>query len=408
MKVLHVVGGMDPKMGGVCQAVRTIIKGLNEIGIHNEVVSLDDDHQPFLKDDNFSNHLLGAGKGPWLYNTMLIPWLTVNLPDYNCVIVHGLWQFPGYAVRKAMADLKTDNKTKTRLKLLPKVFVMPHGMLDPYFQQAKGRALKALRNLLYWKLVERKLINTATGIIFTCEAERQLAQQPFTPYKPKATMVVTLAVEEPPAYTIVLKNAFLKKCPGIINESYLLFLGRIHNKKGVDLLIDAYNTVLNEQFSNSAKLPKLVIAGPGLDSQFGKQIQQMMKEMPELKDFIFFPGMLTNDAKWGAIYGCEAFILPSHQENFGIAVVEAMACKKPVLISNQINIWKEINDASAGLIADDDFNGTHSLIENWINLSSHQKTTMAINARSCFKKFFLTNVAAQQLKKALTQETRTE
>lgn len=60
--------------------------------------------------------------------------------------------------------------------------------------------------------------------------------------------------------------------------------------------------------------------------------------------------MLTGNAKWGAIYNCEIFILPSHQENFGIAIAEAMGCRKPVLISKHVNIWNEIYNSSSGLI----------------------------------------------------------
>jgi glycosyltransferase involved in cell wall biosynthesis len=76
--------------------------------------------------------------------------------------------------------------------------------------------------------------------------------------------------------------------------------------------------------------------------------------------------MLTGDAKWGALYGCDAFILPSHQENFGIAVVEALACGKPVLISNKVNIWREIEKDRAGTVRDDTVSGTKRLLDYWL------------------------------------------
>ena len=94
-----------------------------------------------------------------------------------------------------------------------------------------------------------------------------------------------------------------------------------------------------------------MIAGPGLDTAFGREMRQLAESLcPQPSTLtpqpaVFFPDMLTGDAKWGALYGCEAFVLPSHQENFGIAVVEALACGKPVLISNQVNIWREIEAA---------------------------------------------------------------
>lgn len=63
--------------------------------------------------------------------------------------------------------------------------------------------------------------------------------------------------------------------------------------------------------------------------------------------------MLQGDVKWGAVHGCEEFVLPSRQENFAIAVVEALACGKPVLISDQVNIWREIAEDGAGLVGGD-------------------------------------------------------
>jgi hypothetical protein len=77
--------------------------------------------------------------------------------------------------------------------------------------------------------------------------------------------------------------------------------------------------------------------------------------------------MLSGAAKWGALYGCEAFVLPSHQENFGIAVVEALACGKPVLISDQVNIWREIVEDGAGLVEGDTEEGVEKLLRNFLS-----------------------------------------
>jgi glycosyltransferase involved in cell wall biosynthesis len=113
----------------------------------------------------------------------------------------------------------------------------------------------------------------------------------------------------------------------------LLYLGRIHPKKGVDDLLKAFRRTRKEM----PNVPDLVIAGPGLESKFGKAMWKLAGNDP-----VYFPGMLEGPAKWGAFQGCEAFVLPSHQENFGIAVVEAMACKRAVLITNKVNIHREV------------------------------------------------------------------
>jgi len=119
---------------------------------------------------------------------------------------------------------------------------------------------------------------------------------------------------------------------------------------------------------------------------------------------VYFPGMLTGAAKWGAFYGCEAFVLPSHQENFGIAVVEALTCNKPVLISNQVNIWREIHDGGAAVVADDTNDGTYSMLYNWSRLSSEDKEKMGNHARNCYERHFEVSAVVNRFHQILTHQ----
>jgi glycosyltransferase involved in cell wall biosynthesis len=396
-------------MGGVCQAVRTIIAGLTELEVQNEVVSLDPADAPFLQKDEFAVHALGPGKGPWGYNPHLVPWLVEHLPRFDAVVVHGLWLFYGHAVRRAQRQLQAQ---ATAGQALPRVFVMPHGMLDPYFQRAAGRKLKAIRNTLYWKLLEQQLLNNADALLFTCEEERRLAAQPFRPYHPKRTLVVGLGVEEPPQRRTAMQQALLAKCPQVATEPYLLFLSRIHEKKGVELMLHAYAaasqavpaTAPNTAGPPAPRLPKLLVAGPGLDTAYGQRMQAIVASSPALREAVVFPGMLTGDAKWGAFYGCEAFVLPSHQENFGIAVVEALACGKPVLISNQVNIWREIEAAGGGFVRDDTPAGTLALLTHWQQLTAAAATDFQRQARTTFELEFAVRPAAERFLQAISAE----
>jgi len=412
-KILHVISVMNPKLGGVCQAVRTMSAGLAEEGIHNEVVCLDDPAEPFLSNEPLLIHALGPAKGPWQYGAKLTPWLVDNVDRFDLVILHGLWLHHGYALRKA---LRTSRRRSTR-QPAPKVYVMPHGMLDPYFQQTSGRKLKAIRNWLYWQLIERKIVAEADGLLFTCEEERQLAGESFRPYRPKAEVVAGLGVEEPPVYTPAMREAFLEECPQLRGVPYFLFLGRIHPKKGVDVLIRAYQQARQTCLTTEAEvypgeamnlgsdgletMPKLVIAGPGLDTPYGRDVQQSVHDDEDVKSAVYFPGMLGGEAKWGAFYGCEAFVLPSHQENFGIAVAEALACGKPVLISNQVNIWREIEQTGGGLIAANSVEGTQQLLEQWLNLPAEAKRTMGEKALETFQTNFAVAPITRRLLKTV-------
>jgi len=397
---------MDPTQGGLCQALRGIIAGLKDHDVHNEVVSLDNTGNHFFAADDFTVHALGKGKGPWSYNKRLLSWFLANLPYFDVVIIHGLWRYPGYALRKALNKMKKD----TTGRLLPKLLIMPHGMLDPYFQKAKSRRLKAVRNAIYWKLVESELFHIADGLLFTCKAEASLASTTFTPYYPIREFIVGLGVDAPPAYSDRMKTAFYERCGRSFDGApYLLFLSRIDEKKGVDLLIKAYADRLKDaedKDSTSRDLPKLVIAGPGLDSPYGRKIQRLAAKDNLLERSIIFPGMLLDDAKWGAFYGCEAFVLPSHQENFGIAVVEALACGRPVLIADQVNIWREIESAGAGYVSPNTLEGATRLLSSWEQTDATQRQTLSRNAKAVYKKAFSPQLATHRLLYAISETLR--
>jgi glycosyltransferase involved in cell wall biosynthesis len=102
----------------------------------------------------------------------------------------------------------------------------------------------------------------------------------------------------------------------------------------------------------------------------------------------------------------EVFVLPSHQENFGIVVAEALACGTPVLISNKVNIWREVQQDGAGIVANDDLDGIRSLLRAWIGLSRERKSLMSESARKCFKQRFEIRQSADSLIRVLSGVVR--
>jgi len=128
-----------------------------------------------------------------------------------------------------------------------------------------------------------------------------------------------------------------------------------------------------------------------------------------IADRITWPGMLSGDLKWGAFQSADAFILPSHQENFGIAAVEALGCGVPVLISNQVNIWREIREDGVGLIENDDQSGADHLIRRWLNLSDPEREQMRAAAIPSFNSRFEIHRAARSMVEEIcaTMETPT-
>lgn len=372
---------MNPSNGGPCQGIRNSVPQLAKMGVDTDVLCMDDPDSDFIKHDDFKIIPIGASKTSWAYHAGLKSWLNQHLAEYDAVVVHGIWQYHDYATNNVMKHLKAKGTPN-----LPKLFVMPHGMLDPYFQKAEGRKLKAIRNYIYWKLIEADVIENADGLLFTCNEEMRLAAQSFTPYKPKKTINVTYGIGSPPSFSDQFKTSFENICPQSKDRAYLLFLSRVHEKKGVDILLDAYQSAYSSHDENS--LPLLVIAGPGMESEFGKSLKQKVENDGFLERNVQFVGMLRGDEKWGAMYGAEAFVLPSHQENFGIAVAEALACSLPVLISDKVNIHFEIAGANAGIIENDDRNGVEKMLKNWINTGSEERNAMGERAKELYEKSF--------------------
>ncbi|WP_282116700.1 glycosyltransferase [Cellulophaga baltica] len=380
---------MNPTGGGPCQGIRNAIPELQTLGVINEVVCLDEPDSDYLGKDPFVISAIGASKTPWNYNKELIPWLLNNFHRFDVVLVHGLWLYHTYATRKAIEKYRKTNTVS------PKVYVMPHGMLDPYFQKAKDRKLKALRNEVYWKLFENKVINKVDGVLFTCEEELLLARTTFPNYKPKSEINVGYGIQAPPPYLDSMREVLKDKVPLWNGKPFLIFLSRIHIKKGVELLIKAY-LKLEKELDN---LPQLIIAGPGLEEEYGKE----QLKLASISSNILFPGMLSGDAKWGAFYESEAFILPSHQENFGIAVVEALACSKPVLISNKVNIWREIEKDKGGIVKSDNEEETYNMLKEWLNYGASEKESISQNAFTAYQNNFTIKQAAKQFIKGINK-----
>jgi glycosyltransferase involved in cell wall biosynthesis len=170
----------------------------------------------------------------------------------------------------------------------------------------------------------------------------------------------------------------------------VLFLGRLHKKKGCDLLLQAFapTAVLDPRLH-------LVVAGPdedGLRDGFQKFVNER-----RIQDRITFTGELRSSAKWGAFRAAEAFALTSHGESYGNAVVEAMACGLPVLISDKVNISEEIASDRAGLIDSDTVEGSIRLLQRWAALSERERQTFGANARNCYETRYEINAFAKRL-----------
>ncbi|ABW25434.1 glycosyltransferase [Acaryochloris marina] len=380
MKILNVISSINPAGGGPIENLKQSGRCLEELGHSVEVASLDAPTQ-YVKDFPLKLHALGPSYTSYRYSKHLVPWLKLNAHLYDCIIVRGIWQYSGFGVWRALKWLEQNQKTT------PPYFVFTHGMLDPWFKHAYP--LKHLKKWLYWPWAEYRILRDAKAVFFTSETEKILARQSFELYQCNE-IVVNYGTASPPEDAYRQIQYYLERFPELRSKRIVLFLSRIHPKKGCDILIKAFS-----QIAQTDPNLHLVIAGPD-QTGWQSNLQSLAKQLG-IEQNITWTGMLQGDLKWGAFRTAEVFILPSHQENFGIVVAEALACRLPVLISNKVNIWREIVADQAGFVEEDTFEGTVKLFKRWIELLSSQQDLMSINAENCFTKRFQVNRAALNL-----------
>jgi glycosyltransferase involved in cell wall biosynthesis len=378
-RILHAIRSVKAAGGGPIEAVKQTMAAHRQHGHQSEVLTLDSPTDPAVKELPVCCHGLGPSLTGYSYTSRLVPWLRANRERFDAVVVHGIWQYHAFGVWRTLAGTSTP------------YFVFPHGMLDPWFKRTYP--LKHAKKWLYWPWADYRVLRDARGVLFTCEEERSLARESFWLYRCRE-FVVGLGTAEPTGDPAVQQQTFLNRFPQLKGKRCLLFLGRVHIKKGPELLLRAFADVMARR-PDAEREVRLVMAGPN-DHAYGQEMFQLAEALG-LSDRIVWTGMLTGDAKWGAFRAADAFVLPSHQENFGIAVVEALACGVPVLISNQVNIWRTIQDAAAGLVGSDDIAGTVQMLETWLGAPLAEWDLMRVRARACFEQSFRIDRTAENL-----------
>lgn len=383
MRILRSIHSLNPAVGGPRESVIQSSLVLTARGHEVEVVCLDSPDRTWLREFPVEVHALGPGLGSYGYTSRFVPWLKKHRDRYDAVIVQGVWQYNSFGVWRGL-----------RGTAIP-YFVFLHGMLDPWFQRTYP--MKHWKKVLYWELAERRVLRNASAVLFTSAEEQLLAGESFS-LNGCNQKVVGYGTAAPSVDLETAKAEFLNAFPQLKHKRFLLFLGRLHEKKGCEILIQALASIGRAATTEF----QLVMAGPTQDQDYFNRLQQLVAQSG-LDGRVIFPGMLNGAMKWGAFAAADAFVLPSHQENFGIAVVESLAAGLPVLISNRVNIWREIEQDGAGYVESDDFSGTVRLLDRWIAAPESVRAGMRANARRCFERRFEIHKAVDSLLEVLNE-----
>jgi glycosyltransferase involved in cell wall biosynthesis len=314
-----------------------------------------------LHGQSFPVHALGPTQGHYGRTPRLQAWLEQNVARFDGVVIHGMWQYHSYGSYLVV---------RSRLPYV----VFPHGMLDPYFKHAFP--LKHVKKQVYWLAREYRVLRDARAVCFTTPIERDAAVDTMWPRRWNP-VVVSFGTSLPAGDPAAQREMFLGRYPLLRGRRFFLFLSRIHRKKGCELLLEAFARA-------AAAHPDLdlVMAGPdegGLRPQLEAQAKGLRIERR-----VHWIGMVEGDLKWGAFRSADAFVLPSHHENFGVAVVEALACGLPVLISDKVNIWPDIAQDAAGIVNSDTAEGTYQSMARLLAMSAEERQRMVSNGLDCF------------------------
>ena len=308
------------------------------------------------------------------YSPHFVPWLKTNIHRFDAVVLNGLWNFSALGSWLALRDSRKP------------YFVYTHGMLDPWFRRAYP--VKHFAKQLFWLFSEGRLLAGSRAVLFTTEEERLLARNAFLPYRCKEA-VVGYGIPCPPADTSEARNSFQLRCPSLGGRPFLLFLGRLHPKKGCDLLIRALGRI-------GASFPyDVVFAGPD-DVGWKSELILLSKQLG-ISERIHWSGMLVGPEKWGALYSSQALILPSHQENFGIVVAEALGCEREVLITKRVNVWHEVLSSDAGLVFEDTQSDIEFALDKYRSQSEHETNRRRTDARRLFLRSFEIQASTNRL-----------
>ena len=315
MRILQVIPSVAERSGGPATAIVPMCRALMQQGIEVLLLSTTDG----LSEVNVNEYKgvpaiffppqLGAS---FKYSRPLASWLSSNIRNFDLAHIHAVFNHSSIAAARAC-----------RKAGVPYI-IRPLGTLDPW-----SMTQKSVRKRLFWKISGKAMLREAAAVHYTSDVEKLSTEGHLGLNHGK---VVALGIDT---------NTTNGQAPG---EPYVLVLSRLHPKKGLDVLIDAFLSLIEN--GNLADW-RLIIAGDGPPDYVSK-LKAAASSRP---DRIVFTGWLDDDRKHAVLGGASLLALPSTQENFGLCVMEALSHSVPVLVSPNVNLAAEIVSAKAGWIA---------------------------------------------------------
>jgi len=333
LRVLHVIPSLSPTHGGPSVALPLMVRSLVSQGVTVDVATTDDDgpgrriNVPLnkrLEQDGYGLFFLRKQTEFYKVSLPFSHWMAAHVAEYDLVHVHALFSYTGNCAAR-----------HARRRGVPYV-VRPLGVLNRWGMENRRRLLKSLS----FHFVEKPILRHAAAMHYTSDAEQREAEQAGAT-APAA--VIPLGIDLSEFERLPGPYLFLQRCPQAQSRMLVLFLSRLDFKKGLDLLLPAFAKVIR-------KYPRamLVIAGNG-NIDFLNGLKREAQRLG-IADDILWPGFLSGADKLSAFAAASAFVLPSYSENFGIALVEALAAGLPCVTTEGVAVSEDLRERDAGVV----------------------------------------------------------
>ncbi|MBC1236014.1 glycosyltransferase [Nostoc sp. 2RC] len=351
MKILHVTPSIAKVRGGTSQAILDIVKALQIINVDTEIATTNDDGDdlldvPLHKRIKYNDvpvwffHRFSPNIKPvreYAFSGGLTQWLWQNISQYDIVHVHALFS---YASTMAMSIARWQN--------VPYI-VTPHGLLCEWSLQQSTR-----KKQTYLKLIEQANLENSQMLHFTSEKEQQevslLGLQ-------KSNFVLPLGISLPTKITDARQHLRQKfNIPQ--DEPVILFLSRLHYKKGLEYLIPALGKLTHHRFT-------FILAGNGTPD-YEAEIESLLVKSG-LRDRTFVVGFVAGQTKDILMQGSDLFVLTSYSENFAVSVLESLAVGVPVLVTPGVALASVVKQNQLGYVPELDVTAITQALEDYLN-----------------------------------------
>jgi len=339
MKVLHVIPSLSPKHGGPSFCVPMIIESQLQVGMQVDIVTTDDDGPGCRTTVPLGQRIERNGYGIFYFSKQtefykislpLNRWLARHITDYDIVCIHVVFSFSTTSAAWHARRQRVD------------YIVVPHGVLNRWGMKNRRPFLKMLSS----RLVESSILRDAAAMYYTSGAERREAEQSGATAR---AVIIPHGINVAEYQNLPDPEIFLKRFPQARGKKLVLFLSRLDAKKGLNLLLDSWAENRKSEIGNRKLEGWLLVIGGSGEEDYVRGLRDRAAQL-KLDEDIIWTGFLSGVDKLSAFAAATIFILPSYSENFGIALIEAMAAGLPCLTTPGVALAEDVQARAADVL----------------------------------------------------------